>query len=72
VAERREVESRRETTKPAQDGLLAVERAGVRINGGIAGIHPLDVVRHHLGKRRHVTPSKCLVCALGETGVLFC
>jgi hypothetical protein len=39
---------------------------------GIAGIHPLEVVRHHLGKRRHVAPTGSLIHTLGEAGVLFC
>jgi hypothetical protein len=38
----------------------------------IAGIHPLDVVRHHLGKRRQVAPTESLIRTLDEAGVLFC
>ena len=49
---RREVDSRGEAAKPAQDRLLTFERSGVRVDLGIARTHPLDVVRHHLGKRR--------------------
>jgi len=53
--------------QPAQDGfLLPFERSGVRVVVGISGIHPLDVVRHHLGKRRHVAPTEGLVRTLGE------
>src|SRR3954447_1247218 len=70
--ERREVESRCETPKPAQDGFLAFKRSGVRVVGRIAWIHPLDVVRHHLGKRRHVAPTESLIRTLGEAGVLIC
>src|SRR5215208_6346250 len=70
--ERRVVESRCKTTKPAYDCLLASERSGVWVVVGIAGIHPLDVVRHHLGKRRHVAPTESLIRTLDEAGVLFC
>ena len=45
---------------------MPFERSGVRVVVGISGIHPLDVVRHHLGKRRHVAPTEGLVRTLGE------
>jgi hypothetical protein len=38
----------------------------------IASDAPLDVVRHHLGKRRHVAPTESLIRTLNEAGVLFC
>ena len=56
----------------SQDGFLAVERSGVRVVGRIAGIHPLDVVRHRLGKRRHVATTESLIGTLGEARVLIC
>jgi hypothetical protein len=46
--------------------------SGVRVVVGIAGIHPLDVVRHHLGKRIHVASTENLVRTLDEARVLFC
>jgi hypothetical protein len=53
-------------------GLLpAFERSGVRVVVRIAGIHPLDVVRHYLGKRRQVAPTESLIHTLDETGVLL-
>jgi len=52
--------------------------SGVRVVVGIAGIHPLDVVRHHLGKRIHVASTETsyalwtrLVFSSADTGTPF-
>ena len=56
----------------AEDFVLAAIGARQGTIVGIAWIHPLDVVRHHLGKRGHVAPTEGLIRTLGEAGVLFC